>query len=183
MTQHEKSDRQVVLTQLICFLFATVLGFSADLFGADFRQIIYKFVDAIFITGTILVAMKLAREGWDMPAAGYTLLSIAWGVFFLAKDFQQQEVGSDILASSFYFLLPSMILITFYGRFSIFIKIITLISILPALISLIYVKMETSSQAYLLWRKISYQSVHIVSLFWGLFIYRMRRENDVSSNS
>jgi hypothetical protein len=82
MTQHEKSDRQVVFAQLICFLLATILGFSADLFGAEFRQILYKFVDAIFISGTILVAMKLAREGWDMPAAGYTLLSIAWGVFF-----------------------------------------------------------------------------------------------------
>jgi hypothetical protein len=46
----------------------------------------------------ILVAMKMAREEWDMAAAGYTLLSIAWGVFFLAKDFQEQTVGDDILA-------------------------------------------------------------------------------------
>ena len=177
MTQQEKSDRQVIFAQLTCFLIATILGFSADLFGAGFRQIIYKFVDATFITGTILVAMKLAREGWDMPAAGYTLLSIAWGVFFLAKDFQQQDVGSDILASSFYFLLPSMILIAFYGRFPLFIKIATIITILPALIGLIYVKMEASSQAYLLWRKVSYQSVHIVSLLWGLFIYKMHKRN------
>ena len=179
MTQHEKSDRQVVFAQLTCFLLATILGFSADLFGAEFRQIIYKFVDAIFITGTILVAMKLAREGWDMPAAGYTLLSIAWGVFFLAKDFQQQDVGSDILASSFYFLLPSMILIAFYGRFPLFIKIVGLITILPALIGLIYVKMETSSQAYIIWRKVSYQSVHIVSLFWGFFFYVMHKRNNL----
>ena len=59
MTQHEKSDKQVVFAQLICFLFATILGFSADLFGNEGRQIVYKFVDAIFITGTILIAMKL----------------------------------------------------------------------------------------------------------------------------
>lgn len=179
MTQHEKSDRQVVFAQLICFLLATILGFSADLFGAEFRQILYKFVDAIFISGTILVAMKLAREGWDMPAAGYTLLSIAWGVFFLAKDFQQQDVGSDILASSFYFLLPSMILIAFYERFPLFIKIVGLITILPSLIGLIYVKMEASSQAYMIWRKVSYQSVHIVSLLWGFFFYVMLKKNNV----
>lgn len=177
MNQHEKSDRQVVFAQLICFLLASILGFSADFFGTEFRQIIYKFVDAIFITGTILVAMKLAREGWDMPAAGYTLLSIAWGVFFLAKDFHQQDVGSDILASSFYFLLPSMILIAFYGRFPLFIKIITIFTILPSLIGLIYVKSETISPAYHLWRKISYQSVHIVSLVWGFFFYLMHKRN------
>ena len=172
MTQHEKSDKQVVFAQLICFLFATILGFSADLFGNEGRQIIYKFVDAIFITGTILIAMKLAREGWDMPAAGYTLLSIAWGVFFLAKDFQKQDVGADILASSFYFLLPSMILIIFYERFPLFIKIISIVTILPSLIGLIYIKTGASSEDYLTWRKISYQSVHITSLFWGVFFYR-----------
>lgn len=91
INQHEKSDKQVIIAQLICFLLATILGFSDDLFGAGFQQIIYKFVDAIFITGTVLVAMKLAREGWDMPAAGYTLLSIAWGVFFWPKTFRNKK--------------------------------------------------------------------------------------------
>lgn len=179
INQHEKSDKQVVIAQLICFLLATILGFSADLFGPGFQQIIYKFMDAIFITGTVLVAMKLAREGWDMPAAGYTLLSIAWGVFFLAKDFQKQEVGSDILASSFYFLLPSMILISFYKRFPLLIKIMGLLTILPALIGLIYIKMGTSTAAYFTWRKISYQSVHILSLFWGFFFYTISKRNNL----
>ena len=65
MSHHEKTDKQVVITQLICFLLASVIGFMADLFDKEGREVIYKFVDAIFITGTILVAMKLAREGWD----------------------------------------------------------------------------------------------------------------------
>ena len=54
----------------------------------------------------------------DLPAAGYTVLSIAWDVFFLAKDFQRLEVGNDIFASAFYFLLPSLVLIVFYQPFS-----------------------------------------------------------------
>jgi hypothetical protein len=103
------------------------------------------------------------------------------GCIFLAKDFQQQDVGSDILASSFYFLLPSMILIAFYERFPLFIKIAGIITILPALIGLIYVKMETSSQAYLIWRKVSYQSVHILSLLWGFFFYVMHNRINLKS--
>ncbi len=75
----------------------------------------YKLADAVFITGCGLVAMKLARKGWDLPAAGFTALSIAWGVFFLAKDFRGRDVGNDIFASAFYFLLPSLRLIVFYG--------------------------------------------------------------------
>ena len=141
----------------------------ADIFDKEGREVLYKFVDAIFITGTILVAIKLAREGWDMAAAGYTLLSIAWGVFFLAKDFQEQTVRVDILASSFYFLLPSMILITFYTPFNLTIKAIGLLTILPSLIGLVYIKTDAAKADYLLWRKISYQAVHITSLFWGFF--------------
>ena len=169
MSHSDKTDKQVVITQLICFLLASTIGFMADLFDKQGREVIFKFVDAIFITGTILVAMKLAREGWDMAAAGYTLLSIAWGVFFLAKDFQEQTVGIDILASSFYFLLPSMILITFYAPFPLFIKVIGLLTIVPSLIGLIFTKTDAAKADYLIWRKISYQAVHITSLCWGFF--------------
>ena len=169
MSHHEKTDKQVVFSQFICFLLASAIGFTGDLFDKEGREVIYKFVDAIFITGTILVAMKLAREGWDMAAAGYTLLSIAWGVFFLAKDFQEQTVGVDILASSFYFLLPSMILIFFYAPFPLFLKVIGLLTIVPSLIGLIFIKTDAAKADYLLWRKISYQGVHITSLCWGFF--------------
>jgi len=169
MSHHEKTNKQVVIAQLICFLLASIIGLAADLFDKEGRDVIYKFVDATFITGTILVAMKLAREGWDMAAAGYTLLSIAWGVFFLAKDFQEQTVGVDILASSFYFLLPSMILISFYSPFPLYIKAIGLVTIVPSLIGLIFIKTGGSKTDYILWRKISYQIVHITSLFWAFF--------------
>ena len=101
MNFHERHEKQVIYAQIICFLLASIFGFTADVFNDATRQIIYKFVDSLFITGTLLVAMKLAREGWDMPAAGYTLVSIAWGSLFLAKDFQQLSVGQDISASSF----------------------------------------------------------------------------------
>ena len=183
-THHERTDKQVVNAQFICFLLATVLGFAADLFEKESREIIYKLVDAIFITGTVLVAIKLAREGWDMAASGYTLLSIAWGVFFLAKDFQEQSVGVDILASSFYFLLPSMILIFFYTPFPLFIRITGLLTIVPSLIALILVKTGATKSDHLLWRKISYQAVHIVSLFWGFFfVWQYRRTKNSKTHS
>lgn len=177
MNQHERTEKQVVFAQLICFLLATILGFAADMFSNEGKQIVFKFVDAIFITGTILVAMKLAGEGWDMPAAGYTVLSIAWGVFFLAKDFQEQMVGHDIVASSFYFLLPSMILILFYHPFPLWIKIMSFITVIPSLIGLIYVKTDPSSLGYITWRKISYQSVHTASLLWGFYFYVQYKNN------
>jgi hypothetical protein len=176
MNHHENTDKKVVIAQLICFLFATLLGFTGDIFDKGGREIVYKLVDSIFITGTILVAMKMAREAWDMAAAGYTLLSIAWGVFFLAKDFQQQTIGDDILASSFYFLLPSMILISFYKPFPLLIKIIGLLTIIPSLVGLILIKTKAEEADFLIWRKFSYQSVHFTSLCWGFFLLWQRKK-------
>ena len=180
MTHHERTDKHVVFAQLICFILAGFLGLIADAFGEG-TQIVFKLVDAIFITGTVLVAMKMAREGWDMAAAGYTLLSIAWGVFFLAKDFQSQTVGGEILASSFYFLLPSMILITFYQPFPVLIKIIGLITIIPSLVGLVMVKLKVPESDFWLWRKMSYQSVHFTSLCWGFFVFWQYRKGALAA--
>ncbi len=175
MNYRERHEKQVVYAQMTCFLLASIFSFTADLFGGATQQIIYKFVDSIFITGTLLVAMKLAREGWDMPAAGYTLVSIAWGSLFLAKDFQQLSVGEDILASSFYFLLPAMVLIIFYEPFPWWIKTICLATIIPSLIGLIESKTGTGSVDSI-WKKINYQAVHITSLFWGFFFLLQHRK-------
>ena len=175
MNYHERKEKQVVYAQMICFLLASIFSFTADLFSSANTQIIYKFVDSIFITGTLLVAMKLAREGWDMPAAGYTLVSIAWGSLFLAKDFQQLSVGEDILASSFYFLLPAMVLIIFYDPFPLWIKIICIATLIPSFIGLIESKTGTGLPDSI-WRKINYQAIHITSLFWGFFFLLQHRK-------
>ena len=101
MYQHDSADRQVIHAQFIRFPLAGVVGLLSDsLLGRPTYAIAFKFADAIFITGCILVDMKLARKGWDLPAAGYTVLSIAWGGFFLAKDVASQEIGRDISGST-----------------------------------------------------------------------------------
>jgi len=88
MNRHDIADQEVVPAQFLAFALACALGLFGGFFPSAFSSIAYKLADAVFITGCVLVAMKLARKGWDLPAAGYTVLSIAWGVFFLAKDFR-----------------------------------------------------------------------------------------------
>ena len=176
---NEKDENRLIYAILLCFILAALLGLPADFYGGGWsKQIIYKSVDALFITGSILVAMKLAREGWDLAAAGYTVLSIAWGVLFFAKDFQEQNMGYEILISAFYFLLPSMILIAFYEPFPLFIKILCIISVIPSFIGLIYIKQGRPLADYQIWVKINYQAVHIISLFWGFFFYRQHKKNN-----
>lgn len=172
MNQHDTADRQVIPAQFISFLLAGVIGLLGDaLLNRPATTIAFKFADAIFITGCILVAMKLARKGWDLPAAGYTVLSIAWGGFFLAKDFASQEMGRDIAGSVFYFLLPSLILIALYRPFPLWIKLLTLAAMLPSLLQLIVLKTDTLSDYENLIRKLGFTLIHLISLVWGSFFY------------
>jgi hypothetical protein len=177
MNQHAKADRQVIPAQLVFFTIASFFGFSGDLWPGEITLILYKFADALFITGCIILAMMLARKGWDLPASGFTVLSIAWGVFFLAKDFRGQEIGNDIFASAFYFLLPSMILIAFYKPFPIIIKILTLVTIIPSLLVLLSLKTGAMLSFDDVTRKAGYQIIHFVSLIWGIYFYwKYRKE-------
>jgi hypothetical protein len=175
--QHAFADKQVIPAQLIFFIVAGFFGFTGDLWPGGFTFILYKSADAFFITGCIILAMMMARKGWDLPASGFTVLSIAWGVFFLAKDFRGHEIGNEIFASAFYFLLPSMILIAFYMPFPTFIKILTLITIFPSLMVLISIKTGTMLSYDDIIRKSGYQIIHFVSLVWGVYFYwKFRQE-------
>jgi hypothetical protein len=177
MNQHTAADKQVIPAQLVFFIIASLFGFSGDLLPGEFKLIMYKLADALFITGCIILAMMMARKGWDLPASGFTVLSIAWGVFFLAKDFRGHEIGNDIFASGFYFLLPSMILIAIYKPFPAIIKILTLITIFPSLLVLISMKTGTMLSYDDIIRKTGYQIIHIVSLVWGVYFYwKYRKE-------
>ena len=179
MNQHQIADREVIPAQFICFTIAGLTGILGDTFlSRTATPIAFKFADAIFIPGCVLVAMKLARKGWDLLASGCTVLSIAWGVFFLAKDFASQEIGKDIFSSAFYFLLPSLTLIAFYRPFPTWIKGLTLVAMLPSLIGLVIVKSQTLLDYESLARKMGYVLIHVISMVWGSYFYwTYRRES------
>jgi|WetSurMetagenome_2_1015567.scaffolds.fasta_scaffold355288_1 hypothetical protein len=171
VNQHAIADKQVIPAQLIIFILSGFFGFSGDLWPGEVTLILYKMADALFITGCIILAMMMARKGWDLPASGYTVLSIAWGVFFLAKDFRGQEIGNDIFASAFYFLLPSMILIALYKPFPALVKILTLITVIPSLLVLLSLKTGIMLSYDDIIRKQGYQIIHFVSLIWGIYFF------------
>ena len=172
---HHDADREVVLAQFLAFTLASALVLLGNFLPSAYAGMAYKLADAVFITGCVLVAMKLAREGWDLPATGYTVLSIAWGVFFLAKDFRQLEVGNDIFASAFYFLLPSLGLIACYRPFPRWLKAFTLLGFVPSLLELIILKSGRGGTYEDLVRTAGYRLIHLLSLAWGTFFYWQHR--------
>ncbi len=173
MTPHERADRYVVPAQLICFIITFIVAIVSAFFRPPF---IIKIHETFFATGAILLAIKLAREGWDMAAAGYTIFAIGWGVLFAGVDFYGEGVSDHIMSSSGYFFFPSFILIAFYQPFPKWIKIFTLWCAVPFTINLVLFNLNHNNPGLGSWSAIGFGSYHLLSLYWGFFFYRQYRK-------
>ncbi len=184
---HLKEDELVVKWQLAIFSLALLLAwFVGPLVPKIWSEVVYKIVDMLFVCGTILLAVKLAREGWDMAAAGYTILGIGWGIFFAANDFNHLHIDMEIRTSAAYFLMPCMSLLLFYKPFPLWLKILTLCSMLPYVISLILFKIdEHYEKTASLWLELGFGLFHLTSVFWGVFFYRqhLKFKKNVSADA
>ena len=163
--------------QFICFSISFILVLFNLFIRGDTLEILAKMKDAFFITGTTLLAIKLTRDGWEMPAAGLIILSIGWGVVFAATDFFGQTAAVTMLSSASYFIFPAMILITFYKPFNWWIKILCWGCILNFIIYLIKNLYYPQIMFNLFIDVANLITIHIVSMAWALFFFFEHRRN------
>lgn len=177
---HATEDLNVVRWQLLFFTAALILPFIISPFvnSGKLPETVGKINDMLFVSGTILLAVKLAREGWDMAAAGYTILGIGWGVLFAAIDFQSLHLDTEVRTSAAYFFLPSMVLICYYKPFPWWLKFLTIACIIPFFIALI---LQQTSERYEklvhTWVLIGFNVFHLTSFLWGIFFFRQNKRH------
>lgn len=170
MAAHNK-DYQLIPGQFICFISSAITLIQAIIIGGHVADVLIKFTDALFITGSTLLSVKLARDDDEMPAAGFILLAIGWGVLFASTDFMNQKVGVHIVSSAFYFVLPSMILMTFYKKFKLWLRILLILNIVPFQVSMVLEIFNPESERILYWSYTNILFMHIVSIIWSMFFF------------
>lgn len=163
MSRHEIEDKRIVFIQFFSFLIAFIITIMFPKTAQNFKA-----ADSLVMTGTVLLAIKLARDGWEIAAAGFTLLAIAWGGYFIQHDISG-ESGKGILASSFYFFLPSMLMICFYQPFPWWVKLITLLSVIAPFIILVIESSGSDASQLRVWTGINFKFLHFTTLCWGTF--------------
>jgi hypothetical protein len=166
-----KEDYQLIPAQFICFFGSAITLIQAIIIGGHVADVLIKFTDALFITGTTLLSVKLARDGDEMPAAGFILLAIGWGVLFASTDFMNQKVGVHIVSSAFYFVFPAMILMTFYKKFKLWLRILLILNIVPFQVSMVLEMFNPESEHILYWSYANILFMHIVSIIWSIFFF------------
>ncbi len=175
---HIREDGLLVKWQLLIFSLAFVLGnFVGPFLPKTPSDMVFKMVDMFFICGSILLAIKLAREGWDMAASGFTILGIGWGIIFAAMDFEHLKIDMEVRTSAAYFFIPSMIMIAYYKPFPLWLKLLTLWCMVPFTVSLFVQKLYPHDEKLLMqWVLGGFGSFHFLSLIWSIFFYRQYRK-------
>lgn len=171
-----KVDDHLVPAQLICFIGSILMLLQSFIIHGPVTEVLVRVKDALFITGTTLLSIKLARDGWEMAAAGFIILTIGWGVLFAATDNLGKKIGYDNLASAFYFVAPAMILMTFYRPFKFWIKLLLIINITPFLLSLAFKIANAKSDSIIFLSVINILFMHIVSIIWSIYFFAEHRK-------
>lgn len=125
---------------------------------------------AVFIAACTLTSFKLAREHWDIPAAGYTMLAIAFGVFYASNN------DVSLFASGVILFVPSMFLIAYYALFPIWLRMLGLVACVPFGIILFqqYTSVTPLKFNNLLFT-ISFVLIQLTGLAWGIYFWLLER--------
>ncbi|HVX28379.1 MAG TPA: hypothetical protein VHB70_18675 [Parafilimonas sp.] len=169
--EFHKADNHIVPAQLLCFVFSLLCLIQSFFIPPPITEILVRFKDSFFITGTTLLSIKLARDGWEMAASGFIILTIGWGVLFTATDYLGENTGYINLASAFYFVAPSMVLMAYYKPFNFWIKLLLIINIIPFLLSVALKIAQVKGSEIIYLSVINILFIHFVSLVWSIYFF------------
>ena len=143
---------------------------------------------ALYIFGCTVFGLKLAEEKKTLPAAGFTMMAIAQGVYFILyfMNLESPEKlieGYNTFCGMLYLLLPAMILIALYAEFPRWVNFMGIIACIPNI--MVYIKFMSTKKYDNELDFLSFISLilfNITSLIWGIFVLRnMKRDIEISN--
>jgi hypothetical protein len=168
-----------ILTKLIIggFFLEWLFGLIGALMPKNsFEQILSWELGAMsLIAASTLMSVKLARQNWDIPAAGYITLSIAQGVFYSVLSSEGNvhgQMDNFAFASGVILLLPSMLLIFYYKVYPIWLRILGVLVCLPFLIDMAFVYRGQDIKTFTILNGISFGLLQFTALFWSISLWK-----------
>jgi hypothetical protein len=174
-----RQQRHIVYINIVLFFVNALLGFVGAFlpqFGIA-QNTAWKLGEACFIAACTITGFKMAREHWDIPAAGFAMLAIAYGVFFAGQNFINASNGITMVADGVLLYLPAMFLITYYTRFPFWVRILGLIACIPfAIILILTFVTDLNAKRDMALFGTSFALIQITGLVWGIYFLKFNRE-------
>ena len=155
-----------------------LLSFLFDITGSFFpseslaQTILFKIDTLLAITAFACLGSKAASEKYDIASAGFGILAIAQGLF-LAKIDQALHWNYDTADTAILFLLPALVLISYYKPFPKWLRYGGILLIIPFLMILI-IHLISSTTDLSFYVNIIFLLYHSVTLCWAWQIWNKR---------
>ncbi|MEO6695811.1 MAG: hypothetical protein ABIY50_08440 [Ignavibacteria bacterium] len=157
------------------------ISFIVSVIGTMFEsqsaiQTIFFKIDALFaISAYACLASKTTSENYDIPAAGFSILAIAQGLFLTElEEANKWNYTSESLGVLF--MIPAMILISYYSVFPKWLRVGGILSIIPFIILLIIRALMKNIHTDLI-ENIVFLIYQLVTLCWAWAIWKLRIKN------
>ena len=146
--------------------------------GSKIQSLAWQIAGASFIAGCTVSGAAMQREEWDLPAAGFTMLAIAYGIYFSAIV-TPTESQMPVIASGVYMLIPALAMISVYRGFPMWVRIFGLVACIPFTTIMVLYNLDIKLNALgLVLFNLSFVLIDFTGLLWAIFFYRnYRRES------
>ena len=117
------------------------------------------------------MAIMAHNDGWYVPSAGFIVLAISQGVFFTSFNIHSTEMDYEIGVSGIIFMLPAIVMVSYYSHFPLWLRVAGLLSLLP----FVYVLILFYSGNYrknMLLELVSYAFFQMITVAWSWLMYR-----------
>lgn len=133
------------------------------------QTILFK-IDALFaISAFACLGSKASSEKMEIPAAGFTVLAIAQGLFLAEIDnpghWDYQSANTAVL-----FMVPAVIMIYYYTVFPNWLRIVGIISVIPFII-LFIIRLTVGFENTSFYENIVYLIYQLITLCWAWQIW------------
>ncbi len=158
-----------------------LISFLLSLAGSFFppqsqvQTLLFK-VDALFaISAFACLSAKTSSEKFEIPSAGFSVLAIAQGLF-LAEIDKAYHWNFDTSDIGILFMIPAVIMISYYTVFPKWLRIGGIISLIP-FVFLLLIRVSTDFQNTSLLENSIFLLYQTVTLCWAWQIWLTRNDS------
>ncbi len=172
----EKELKHIPSLIAVCFVANFILGITGGQFPMFSKEqaLAWALANLLYMSGSILFSIKLADEKHFISAAGFILLGIGQGIFYVVQS-QLTHVSSDYneYMMGMLAMLPGLIFICWYEGFPVWLRVFGLLSYIPFGIAFLMIWHEEYNFR-VDWNidGMGYFLTNITALFWSYYAFR-----------
>lgn len=168
-TQNE--TRLLLLIMVVGYSLNLLFGLTGSFFSPNSypQMTLWQVGDSMAIMASVLANRYIGSRGQNIAAAGFTLFGIAYGVSFASSAIN--AVNEEKMATIILPLVPALFLISFCKIFPIWLRIGSLLVIVPFFF--MYKNVIQGSYSFdNLSNTLAYSGIQLLGVFWSIYIFK-----------